>query len=623
MIRGIRLLQNIGQFDSVDTGAAVDLGRFVLVHGENGRGKTTLAAVFRSLATGDPIPIIERRRLNAQHEPHVVLDCEGDPPAAVFRGGAWICTDRAWPQLVVFDDVFVDENVHSGLAVDAQHRQNLHELVLGAPGVTLSRQLQGLVSRIEEHNTALREKSAVIPDPERHGLSVDDFCALSEVQEVDAAIEEAERAHAAARNRGAVDREPLFEPLGLPAFDTEAIDVVLARELPDLDAEAEARVRAHVEALGPDGEQWVGDGMQRVAPEGPCPFCAQDLAGSTLLAHYRAYFSEGYDDLKRSVEELLATVRRAHAGDVPAAFERAVRVAGERRQFWSRFCEVPVVSIDTAAIVRDWNAAREGVLAAVTSKQAAPLERRVLTEDARAAITAYEAHRQRIAGIGAALTTANEAVRVVQEQAAEANPDATDTHLSRLQATKARHMPEITQLCDEYLAEKKAKARTEEERATARSALDEYQSSAFPASQTAINGYLLKFAAGFRLGSVTSTMTRGGGACTYNVVINETPVAVAGGTMPQGEPSFRSTLSAGDRKALALAFFFASLDQDPDLGNKVAVIDDPISSLDDHRSLTTVQEVRRLAGRAGQVFYSRTTSRSFATSGTKPTARCA
>jgi wobble nucleotide-excising tRNase len=60
-------------------------------------------------------------------------------------------------------------------------------------------------------------------------------------------------------------------------------------------------------------------------------------------------------------------------------------------------------------------------------------------------------------------------------------------------------------------------------------------------------------------------------------------------------------LSAGDRNTLALAFFFASLDQDPNLGNAVVVIDDPISSLDDHRSLTTVQEVRRLSERAGQV----------------------
>jgi wobble nucleotide-excising tRNase len=45
-------------------------------------------------------------------------------------------------------------------------------------------------------------------------------------------------------------------------------------------------------------------------------------------------------------------------------------------------------------------------------------------------------------------------------------------------------------------------------------------------------------------------------------------------------PSFRNTLSAGDRNALALAFFFASLERDPQRAQKIVVIDDPISSLD-------------------------------------------
>jgi wobble nucleotide-excising tRNase len=84
-------------------------------------------------------------------------------------------------------------------------------------------------------------------------------------------------------------------------------------------------------------------------------------------------------------------------------------------------------------------------------------------------------------------------------------------------------------------------------------------------------------------------------------VINNIPVAVAGGTPAPGQPSFRNTLSAGDRNTLALAFFFASLEQDPNRANKVIVIDDPISSLDEHRSLTTVQELRRLAQQTSQV----------------------
>jgi wobble nucleotide-excising tRNase len=601
MIHRFRLLRNVGQFDSVDAAATITLGRLVLIYAENGRGKTTLAAVLRSLATGDPIPITERRRLGAAHPPHVVLDCDGGPPDAMFQDGRW---NRTLPRLMLFDDVFVDANVHSGLIVDARHRQNLHELVLGAQGVELSRRIQGLVDRTETHNRALREKAAAITDEMRQGLSVDDFCALPEHRGVDAEIEATERALAAAREQDAVRTSPLFETLVLPAFDSDAIDRILERDLPTLGAAAEAQVRDHVSRLGPGGEQWLADGMQRLPPEGvedACPFCAQGLNGSALIVHYRAYFSAAYRELKIAVAEALDRVRRTHGGDVHAGFERAIRVASERRAFWSRFCDVPEVQIDTARVVRAWNAARDAVVAALNAKQAAPLERHALDQDARNAIAAYDALRPEVSNLNHALVAANDRIRVVQEQAAGANPQTIARDLARLRATRSRHAPEIAALCTAYLEESEAKARTERERAETRAALDTYRANAFPASQTAINVFLRRLNAGFRLDSVTSTSTRGGPACTYNVVINETHVSIAGGTPEEGEPSFRNTLSAGDRNTLALAFFFASLDQNPNLATAVVVIDDPISSLDDHRSLTTVQEVRRLAERAGQV----------------------
>lgn len=80
-------------------------------------------------------------------------------------------------------------------------------------------------------------------------------------------------------------------------------------------------------------------------------------------------------------------------------------------------------------------------------------------------------------------------------------------------------------------------------------------------------------------------------------MINNVAVALTA----DGGPSFKNTLSAGDRNALALAFFFASLDQDAQLSQKVVVIDDPMTSLDEHRRLTTVQEMQRLYGRVSQM----------------------
>lgn len=601
MIRRICLLRNIGQFDSVDAASAIDLSRLVLLYAENGRGKTTLVAVLRSLATGDPIPITERRRLAATHPPHVVLDCDGGPPDAMFQDGSW---NRTLPEFVLFDDVFVDANIHSGLIVNARHRQNLHELVLGARGVELSRRIRELVARTEAQNGALREKVAAITEEMRHGFSVEDFCALPALQGVDAEIEATERALAAAQEQDTVRTSPLFEALVLPAFETEAVDHVLDRGLPDLDATAEAQVKAHVSRLGAGGEKWLADGMQRLSQEEVedcCPFCAQELAGSTLIAHYRVYFGAAYRDLKTAVAEALERVRRTHSGDVQAGFERAVRVAGERRAFWSRFGDVPEVKVDTARVVRAWNAARDAVMAALSAKQSAPLEQRRLDQSAQDAIVANEALRQEVSHLSDALLAANNTIRVVQEQAAAASPQTIAQDLARLRATRNRHAPEIAALCTAYLEAREAKAQTEKERAEARAALDEYKTNTFPASQTAINVYLRRFNAGFRLDSVTSTSTRGGPGCTYDVVINDTPVSIGAGSPEEGEPSFRNTLSSGDRNTLALAFFFASLDQDPNLGEAVVVVDDPISSLDDHRSLTTVHEVRQLTERAGQV----------------------
>jgi wobble nucleotide-excising tRNase len=63
MLEHILLLRNIGQFDSVAAGGQIRLTKLTLVYAENGRGKTTLAAVLRSLSNGDPVPIIERQRL--------------------------------------------------------------------------------------------------------------------------------------------------------------------------------------------------------------------------------------------------------------------------------------------------------------------------------------------------------------------------------------------------------------------------------------------------------------------------------------------------------------------------------------------------------------------------------
>ena len=467
MIISISLLRNIGQFDSASGSSNIPLARFTLVYAENGRGKTTLAAVLRSLATGDPIPISERRRLAAQHPPHIVLDCSGGPPAAIFQNNTW---NRTLSNMVVFDDVFVDQNVCSGLDVVAEHRQNLHGLILGAQGVILNQNLQQLVARIEAQNAALRTKEGVIPRSEQGTLSIDEFCALPARADIDEAIQAAERNLAAANEQDLVHATPTFDILNLPQLNLAEIESILQQDLLTLDSAAATSVPTHLATLGEGAESWVAEGMAQVLraqtahQPASCPFCVQSLAGSPIINHYRSYFSDAYAELKNSISTIISAIDLNHGGDLPAAFERAIRVAVERKQFWSRFCDTPQVVLDTAAITRDWRMARDAVRSALNTKNATPLEPVSLSTDAQAAIATYEAHRQSITILNNQLQEANTAIAVTKEQAISGNPAALVSDVNRLRAVKARHTPELSPLCNDYLAEKASKATTEQQR---------------------------------------------------------------------------------------------------------------------------------------------------------------
>ena len=284
MVERIQLLRNIGQFDSVDAGAQIPLTKLTLVYAENGRGKTTLAAVLRSLASGDPILISERHRLAAGYPPHVVISIDGVAPI-VFQNGGW---SARVPSIAVFDDRFVAENICSGIDIETQHRQRLHELLLGAQGVTLNASLQSHVARIEDHNRELRTKADAIPAAARGDLAVDAFCALEPLVDLAQAIED-ERSLAAAKAAEAIRGHANFATFELPAIDVQQISALLQRCLPELDGEAAARVQAHIARLGRGGEIWVGDGMHRIVraqvngAEEICPFCAARF--ERLTAH--------------------------------------------------------------------------------------------------------------------------------------------------------------------------------------------------------------------------------------------------------------------------------------------------------------------------------------------------
>ena len=235
MITHIGLLRNIGHFNNVDSGRRMQFRPLTLIYAENGRGKTTLSSVFRSLATDDASPITERKRFGAEGEPHATILTTAEPNGIVFEANAW---STFLPDMVVFDDSFVDNNVYSGLSVSPQHRQGLHDVILGPEAVQLQRALAQEIETNERLNGDLRGLESEIKPYLPQGYTIQSFCSLALQPDVDSRLEDTRRDLEAAKQRENIAKTPAFDSFELPSFALESIQDVLSATLASLDTEA-------------------------------------------------------------------------------------------------------------------------------------------------------------------------------------------------------------------------------------------------------------------------------------------------------------------------------------------------------------------------------------------------
>ena len=595
MITKLEYVQNIGRFETVKHDPGLTFKKLGLVFSENGQGKTTLCAIMRSLTTGDPTPILERHRLSAKTPSKVVL--EMDSSKAAFDGIAWTSNG---PEVLIFDDHFVETNIYSGLNVTSGNRQNLHELVIGEEGVKVNREVQDLTRSIDDLQKALREKERAMPTNILGGLSIDDFCSLPLPGDLDEQLSGAKKSVLILREAEDIKKTEAFEALGLPGLGIESIEETLQAALPELESKALDAVTAHFKSLdNSQAEVWVSEGMELSAERSSCPFCGQDLSGSTLLTHYQVYFSEAYATHKSRIADTKSRVLEKLGGDRLARFQRKVQLSKDRYDFWSRFLSLSAFDIDSDELANCWAAVRDGLVKALDKKATDPLEPQVLNGDVREAVEKYNDLAREVYSTTTALLAQHNEIALAKEKVSHGNLASAKAQLARVETIERRHEKDTTAKCSEYLKASQGKKTAENQKVVARAALDKHRKKVFGTYQTAINEFLGKFNADFEISALKPSDPKGLPSSSYELVVNRGRIGLTTAKSPG--PSFRTALSSGDRTTLALAFFFAMLKERSDLDNMIVVLDDPSSSLDDGRALSTVQEIRGLLGRAEQV----------------------
>lgn len=589
-------IKNVGRYRNSATSPNPQIARHTFIAGANGFGKSTICAILRSLHTGEVDHIIGRKTLGV---------ADGQSVDLLFDSNLIKFDSRGWsehkPIFAIFDEVFVGENVHAGAVVDTAQKRNLYRIIIGDAGVKLAERDVELARESRARTVEITSSITGLRPHLTGNITVDDFLALPALADVDEQIKAQQTKVDAMKQSDMLSKRARLDQFPVPRIP-DGLSELLNRTLDDIAGDAEAQLSNHLDSIkmAAEGQNWIESGLQHA--EEDCPFCGQSIKGLPLVAAYRAVFSQKYRNL-RDIVAVMQTDVAQQLGEAALANQSTIAERNKAGyEFWQKYVDFDWQS--TALPTEFKNAATEfcnAVLSLLQTKNRAPLERISLSAEDEVTLANYVSAVADLNKVNKNIEAANaliDAKTVKPDAAVQAEAE---RRLAFLHATRNRHLPAVVTLCNKHIQLVADKAEIDVFRADVRARLDAHTAGVVRPYQERINTLLGDFNAGFAINDTSHAFPGGVAASTYQIVINGNSVQIGSSRTPASEPSFKNTLSAGDRTTLALTFFFASLEADPALAEKIVVFDDPFTSQDSFRRSQTVHSIMKVARACKQV----------------------
>jgi wobble nucleotide-excising tRNase len=349
------------------------------------------------------------------------------------------------------------------------------------------------------------------------------------------------------------------------------------------------------------GQAWLARGLEYADDD--CPFCGRDgLDGIELIQIYRGLFGEAYKQLRSDVETLRSAVDRSIGPEAAANLRNVEARNAGSAEFWARHFRLDPSSFPQLGAAADkLVAAHARLVALFNAKSERPLEAVGNTDELAAIGRMVTEVGQEVASYNEVVTGANATIERCKQSTAGGNLALVQAQIARLEMVARRHAPEGCRLCDEWRALDAEKRRLTEAKAAVRRQLEEHSAQVVEPYEAEINRFLRLFNAGFLITKVGHAYPGGVATSSYALQIDNIEVPLGDDRTPADRPSFKTTLSAGDRTTLALAFFLAHLRREPDIADRVVIFDDPFNSQDAFRRRQTIYEILAVADLGAQV----------------------
>lgn len=590
MLERISEVQGVGLLNQAN-GKPFTCQKATFIYADNGRGKSTLASVLRSVSIGDVSIISNRKTIDGKLPSKVSLQFSNGQKTE-YENGAWTSLH---PEVLVFDAEFIERNVHSGGTVSTGHRKNLLEFALGEAAVTAR---AGVEKATADAKSATEKEQGLVAQLSGHhsGMALALFENLPAVADADTKIQNYQERIVAAGNVATILKKPTPAAAAIPSINIDYFFSVFAISLKDIHADAEKLVKGHIATLGnKSAEGWLSQGRQFDNGQ-YCPYCAQSTTENSLIQAYQTHFNAAYSDLKAKITGLANAVSMGTAASVVDTFSQSVTTASAQAVAWAEHLQATPIEFNSVACSSALNDLRDLLSELTKMKQASPTDSIGTDKDKQNAIALWE---RVVAPMQAANATINGVVTTINAykgRLASENATQLQQEIAHLQASKRRHDPNVTQIFGQLVLARTNTQLAEKAKKAARETLDALMQETLDKYEKAINSLLKSFGASFAIKGMNANFRGSAPRSEYGLELRGKNVSLEG-----GPPSFATALSEGDKRTLAFAFFVASTMEDTNLGKKIVVIDDPMCSLDLNRRHHTRVVLRKIFAKSEQL----------------------
>ena len=624
----IKEIKSIGTFVDFKNGGRLGFEKLTFIHGFNTYGKTTLSDIFHSLKLNDSEIIRSRKTIPQQNASQkIVLTQKGQPESKIkFENNDWEQNDLR-SCLEVFGNAFIHENLFTGLTIERDNRESFTKFVLGEQAVKTAEEVAEKKKLLGANKRDLQNKLPpfVKSRSSEESEEIEKFLKFSiKGLDKDYIKKKLVQKQAELLKEQALISEPqkilkLQEPLKYEFPETNCLSLIkrinelLQEDYSNIKDEVLNKLNQHIISNFSNGDNpknWLRKGLlySKDLEHGNCPFCGQVLKNaSELIGVYHSYFDPAYTEFINRIEtELSKNIRTvenisfSQKTDLQDALTKANNykdlIADENFQKKLSELQKIIEQLNESRLNYEKKQLVVGMRTQADLKNKSPYKS-VEKIDCSDFNTAAESYRELLADAKDVISQIRIHIENFKRpyRDSETIQDKTEQitqEIKDLRYKKARI--EQDKDCREYLNFQERIDELQGSISTQEEKLEKDQSDYLRNYFAEINMLFGKLGGkNFKLERV---MQKRGHLPVYSLKVKFRDEEIP-------NDQLKTVFSDSDRRALALAVFWAKINLKPDTekANSIIILDDPVTSFDENRMTNSINLFKDAIGQIDQM----------------------